>query len=103
MLNGFYEQAKETKMFALKIRNLYFELKKELKDKTPKIYTADLLDALFSFPIISPVKLGTELSVHYGTASRYLAQLEDSDILQSKWVGKYHFFANKKLLSVLHG
>ncbi len=103
MLTGFYEQAKETKMYALKIRNLYFELKNELKGKTPKIYSADLLDALFSFPIISPVKLGTELNVHYGTASRYLKQLESSGVLQSKWVGKYHFFANRKLLSVLHG
>lgn len=103
MLNGFYEQAKETKIFALKIKDLYFELKQELKAKNQKIYSADLLDALFTFPIISPVKLAAEINVHYGTASRYLVQLEKSGVLKSKWMGKYHFFMNKKLLTVLHG
>jgi len=103
MLKGFSEQATETTLLALKIKNLFFDQKKQLKSIYGKIYSSDLLEALFSFPVISPVKLGGELGVHYGTASRYLAQLEKGGFLQSKWVGKYHFFANTKLLKLIHG
>jgi Fic family protein len=103
MLQGFSEQATETTLLALTIKNLFFQQKEELKTTYGKIYTTDLLEALFSFPVITPVKLGHELGVHYGTASRYLIQLEKGGFLQSKWVGKYHFFANTKLLKLIHG
>jgi Fic family protein len=103
ILEGFSKQATETQLLALDIKNLFFEQKEELKTKYGKIYSSDLLEALFTFPVISPVKLGHELGVHYGTASRYLTQLEKGGFLQSKWVGKYHFFANSKLLKLIHG
>ncbi|MEO8581682.1 MAG: Fic family protein [Patescibacteria group bacterium] len=103
MLQGFADQATETTLLALKIKNLFQEQKQELKSVYGKIYSADLLESMFSFPVISPVKLGSELAIHYGTASRYLVQLEKGGFLQSKWVGKYHFFANIKLLKLIHG
>jgi len=103
MLQGFAEQATETTLLALNIKNLFFAQKNELKTNFKKIYTTDLLEAFFAFPIITPIKLGHELGVHYGTASRYLTQLEKGGFLQGKWVGKYHFFANTKLLKLIHG
>ncbi len=58
-------------------------------------------DALFTYPIISPVSLGKTLNIHYTTASRYLAALAGAKILGEAVVGKYHFFVNKKLLDLL--
>jgi len=80
---------------------LYHSYKDEIKNKHKKIYTADLVEALFSFPIITPVKLGKELGVHYTTASRHLVALEKSGYLKENVVGKYHFYTNHKLLNIM--
>ena len=81
---------------------LYLETKSNIKTNHKKIYSSDLIEAIFTSPIINPVKLASVLGVHYVTASRHLAQLEKIGVLQSKWVGKYHFFANTSLLQLLH-
>jgi Fic family protein len=102
MIKGFYMQAKETKEMVFKIMSLYYRTKKLLKTNNKKIYSADLVEALFAYPIISPVKLSNELGIHYTTASRYLEALEKADFLKSKKVGKYHLYANVNLLKIIH-
>ena len=102
MLNGFCQQAKLTKEIVAKIRGLYFNLKDDLKKNHRNIYNADLVESLFTYPIISPVRLGTEMGVHYTTASRYLKSLEKAGILVSRRVGTFHLFAYKDLLDILH-
>ncbi|MBI5399989.1 Fic family protein [Candidatus Saganbacteria bacterium] len=101
MLNGFYLQAKETRELLLKIMRLFEEYKQKSKIEHRKIYSADLVEALFTFPIITPVKLGKELGIHYATASRHLHQLAKAKMLGEQKVGKYHFFINKELLKVM--
>jgi Fic family protein len=101
MLDGFHQQAKETKNLILKIKVLYFEFKKNLKTNFRKIYSADLVDNLFSYPIITPVRLAKELGSHYTTTSRYLAQLSKAGVLQEAKMGKYHLFINKDLISLM--
>ena len=101
MLSGFYLQAKETKEILFNIMKLFHSYKDEIKNKHKKIYTADLIEALFSFPIITPVKLGKELGIHYTTASRHLVTLEKSGFLKENVVGKYHFYTNQKLLNIM--
>lgn len=101
MLEGFYLQAKDTKETLFKIMKLYFEFKDTLKKTHPKIYTADLVDILFSSPIISPVKLASLLGSHYMTASKYLAQMAKSNLLKEGKYGRYHLFVNERLLSVV--
>lgn len=101
MLKGYYEQALDTKKTILKIKTLYFDFKRNLKINFKKIYSADLVDKLFSFPIITPVKLGKELGIHYMTASRYLSLLAKNKILEEKRIGKYHLFINTSLLKVI--
>lgn len=101
MIEGFYLQAMETQDLLIKIMTLFEEHKQKLRIEYKKIYTADLVEALFSFPIISPVKLGKILGIHYTTASRHLKQLAAAGILSETIYGKYHLFANKKLLSVM--
>lgn len=101
MLQGFYMQAKETKETLKKVTVLHRELKEKIKTEHSKIYSADLLEALFSYPVIIPTKLASEINIHYTTASKHLSQLAEAGILKSMKVGRNHFFINKKLVSIL--
>ena len=101
MLQGFYLQAKETKETLNAIVKLYHELRQNIKNNHNKIYSADLLEVLFSYPIITPTKLASAMSIHYTTASKHLQQLAEVGILHSMKVGRNHFFANQALLKLL--
>jgi Fic family protein len=101
MLKGFYTQAKETKVVLLKLIELLQKMKEEVKENHKKIYSSDLVEALFAHPIITPVNLGKRLDVNYRTASRYLAELVRGKVLQESYAGKYHLFLNKPLLKLL--
>ena len=101
MLQGFYSQANETKETLKKVSLYHYELKKQIKTDYSKIYSADLLDALFSYPVITPTKLASEMEIHYTTASKHLLILSEAGILHSIKVGRNHFFVNKKLVSML--
>ncbi|MFH0992142.1 MAG: Fic family protein [bacterium] len=103
MLKGFHTQAKETKESLLKLIHLLKKTKERVKEKHKKIYTSDLVEALFAYPIITPVNLGKCLGIHYRTASRYLAELVKGKVLQEDYVGKYHLFINKPLMELLKG
>lgn len=101
ILDAFYFQANETIKLLLAIRNLYEKFKTEIQKKLPKIYSMDLVEKIFSFPVLTPVKLGEKLNIHYTTASRYLKILSQIGYLKSSRIGKHHFFMNEDLLKVL--
>lgn len=101
MLQGFYLQAKETKETLKKVTSLHKALKEKIKNEHKKIYSADLLEALFSYPVITPTRLALEMNIHYTTASKYLMQLYEAKILDSVKAGRNHFFVNNKLVSIL--
>jgi Fic family protein len=103
LLNGFYSQAKETKDVLFKLIDLLHKSKQAIKEKHKNIYSADLVETLFAYPIITPVSLGKLLNVNYRTASKYLAQLERGKILHGSKVGRHHFFINRQLLELLKG
>lgn len=101
LLTALYFQAKETKETLVAAMALYHEMRKRIRSGFPKVYSGDLVEALFTYPIISPVSLGKALGIHYTTASRYLTTLASGKVLGEAVVGKYHFFVNKKLLELL--
>lgn len=101
MLKGFQSQARGTKEVLFKVTEMLEKMKEHLRTKHRKIYSSDLVEALFAYPIITPVSLGKKLDVNYRTASRYLAVLAKGKVLQESYVGKYHLYANKALLKVL--
>jgi Fic family protein len=103
MLKGFHSQAKETKEVLFKLRDLFREDKERIRTKHQKIYSADLVEALFTYPIITPVNLGKQINVNYRTASKYLAELAKSKFLKESYIGKYHLYINKQLLDLLRG
>lgn len=103
MLKGYEIQAAATKDIIFKIMNLFWKLKREIKTKDKTVYSADFVEAIFTFPVISPVKLARELGVHYTTASRYLRRMKKIGIMTDKKIGKYHFYLNRKLIELIHG
>jgi Fic family protein len=101
MLQGFNLQARETKEVLLDLMRLLEETKERVRSQHRKIYSGDLVEALFAYPIITPVSLGKRIAVNYRTASRYLAELAKAKVLAESYVGKYHLFINKPLLGLL--
>jgi Fic family protein len=101
MLKAFHQQAQDTKTTLFKIMDLLENTREHVKDKHRKIYSAELVEAIFSLPIITPVNLGKKIHVNYRTASRYLAELARGKVLRESYVGKYHLYANKPLLKLL--
>ncbi|MCC6298922.1 MAG: Fic family protein [Anaerolineales bacterium] len=102
MLRGFHVKAMETREDLNKIAILFDQIKEQIRSENKKIYGLDLVEALFTYPIITPTKLASELNMHYTTTSRYLAQLTEMGILKEAFVGKRHLFANHKLLKILN-
>ncbi len=101
MLNALYTQARMTKEFLFAVTDMLEKTRERIKSEHRKIYSSELVEALFAYPIITPVNLGKRLGVHYRTASRYLAELCSHKILRESIVGKYHLYINKPVLDLL--
>ncbi len=103
MLKGFYLQSKETKEQLFKVMDLFNNYKDEIKKQCPNIYSVELIEILFSFPVITPIRLGKLMNVHYTTSSKYLKQLTEKGFLKHQQVGKYQLYINKELIGILRG
>lgn len=103
MLHGFYLQAKETKEQLFKVMYLYYKKRDEIKEKCQSAYSSDLVELIFAMPVITPVKLGNLMNVHYTTATRYLKALHAAGFLDHQRVGKYQLYINKELINTLNG
>ena len=101
MLDAFRKQSIESTDILLKIKVLHEGVKRRIRKELPKIYSRDLVDAIFSQPFITPTRYGEMLKVTYQTGSSHLKSLEKTGIMQSVRVGKYLFFANIALLDLL--
>jgi len=101
MLEGINTQAIETKKVLFDILQLFRSMKDQIKQNHKNIYSSDLVELLFAFPIITPLKFGGGLNIHYTTATRRLHKLVEGGILDNKKFGKYQMYINKKLISLL--
>lgn len=102
MLKAFTDQAKESTKLLLAIRQLHEDTKRRIRQELPKIYSRDMIDAIFSKPFINPTKYGELLKVSYQTGSSHLKHLEKAGFMQSLKVGKYHLFLNKPLFALIN-
>jgi Fic family protein len=101
MLQGFYAKAMETREDLQKVTVLFDQIKEQIRLENKKIYGLELVETLFTYPVITPTKLASELNMHYTTTSRYLSQLTEMGILKDTKVGKHHLFVNYRLLEIL--
>ncbi len=101
MLRALCLQADETKQTFFRVTELQQDFKRILQEEHKKIYSSDLVDALFNFPVVTPVKLGQTLGIHYTTATRYLTELAEAGILRDTFHGRYHLFVNHRLMEII--
>ena len=102
MLEGFYQQARETKATLLAVMQQLHDFKQALRSSDHRRVPFDMAEHLFSHPVTTPVLAGRELGVHYKTASKHLAQLAANGLLESKQVGRYQLYLNRPLLTLLN-
>ena len=101
MLEGFYQQARETKATLLAVMQQLQEFKQQLRAGDLRRVPFELAEHVFSYPVTTPVLAGRELGVHYKTASKHLAQLAALGLLENTQVGRYQLYSNRPLLTVL--
>jgi Fic family protein len=102
MVKGFKEQAIITKKHLLETNVLFKETISKVKDEAPTIYSHELIEAIFTAPIITPTALAKKLSVHHITAGNYLKKLQKIGIMRSQKYGKYQMYGNIKLINLLN-
>ena len=100
ILKGIEQTAGETVNIINKIRDEMYLMKQELRSKT-KIYSKELLEALFyefytKIPYIAKI-----LNVSEKTAQKYLDMLVDLSFLTSEKVGRERIYKNERLFQII--
>ena len=100
ILKGIEEISKKTIKTIKNIENLMNETKNIIIEQKPKIYSKDLLEALFYHPYTKRAFIEEQLNVSRPTATNYLNELEKLGILSSKKIGKEVFYVHNKLFEL---
>lgn len=100
MIKGVEEIAKENIQIIENIENLMNETKNIIIEQKPKIYSKDLLEALFYHPYTKRAFIEEHLNISRPTATSYLSELEKLGILSSKKIGKEIFYIHNKLFDL---
>lgn len=95
------ESARWTNEKIRSIRELHSRLKTELREKLPKIYSAELLDVLLGLPYCRIGDLVSAGIAKRQAAAGYLKQLVDIGILSEEKVGREKLFIHHNYLQLL--
>lgn len=101
MLNGIEKTAESTIKTISEIKNLITKVNDLILLKYPKIYSKELLDALFIHPYTKIDFLVEILNIHRETASKYLKNLEEIGILKEMKLNKTKYYINIELYKLL--
>jgi len=83
ILNAVETQATETAKTVTQIKKMHKEYKETIKDKLPKIYTAELVDYLFANPFYSQQRLSQAVDKERKTAAKYLNSLLEEKLIEA--------------------
>ncbi|HTB06456.1 MAG TPA: Fic/DOC family N-terminal domain-containing protein [Bacteroidia bacterium] len=83
------------------IRNLLDKAIDKVKDELPKIYSKELVEALFQQPYCRIATLEETLGISRFTASKYLKELESIGLLKGEKAGRDMLYINKALFNLL--
>jgi Fic family protein len=103
ILEGIEQTARETIVLIKEISTLMERFRQRIQEQEPRMYSKDLIEALFKHPYTKVEFLQRELNVHYLTASKYLKRLVEGGILQKHRIGKSNFYINEELFDLLSG
>lgn len=101
IVKGFATQSTHSFELLQRIQHLQSDYQETLKKEQPTIYKHELVEAIFTKAVQTPVQLAKDIDVHYVTASKYLKSLADLGLLRVKKSGKYTYFINHKLLELI--
>lgn len=101
ILKGIEETSKNTIELIKKIEQEMELYKNEFMDKLPKIYSEELLDALF-FEVYTRINyIEEKCGVTRQTAATYLNQLVDIGLLEYEKIGRESIYKNTRLIDLL--
>ena len=100
ILIGIEEMAEETINIINKIRDEILKMKHELRDKT-KIYSKELLEALFYEFYTKIPYIQKQLGVSDKTAQKYLDSLVQLGMLTSEKIGRERIYKNERLFKII--
>lgn len=101
MLEGIEQTANQTIQLIHQINEQMQTTANEIQQHSTKLYSKDLLEALFVHPYTKIEFIEQRLIITRQTASKYLKRLEELGILQSTQVGNSKFFINKRFYELL--
>lgn len=103
ILNGVEQTATETTLLIGKISVLMEEFRQRIQEQEPRMYSKDLIEALFKHPYTKVETLQRHLKKGDTTVYRYLETLAGHGILQKYKIGRSNFYINVSLYSLLAG
>src|SRR5690606_12303544 len=101
MLAAIEDTARWTTLKIVAIRDLSEKTAAHVKAERPKIYTRELIDAIFEQPYCRISNVVDKGIAQRQAASRYLAELVDLGVLQAVALGREKLFINPSLLQLL--
>lgn len=99
MLKGVDVTAKHTIQIIQEIRTLMNAYKVKIRSDF-KFYSHDLLNSLFQHPYTKIEWIERDLSVSRKTASKYLDELTEANLLRKEKIGKSQFYINDPLFEI---
>lgn len=100
MLKGVEVTSNETIIIINKIKILMDDYKLKIRNNF-NFYSHDLINILFKHPYTKSSFLERELKIHRRTANNYLNVLADFGLLSKTKIGKFNYYINEPLLSIL--
>lgn len=97
MLKGIADTAKQTITLINSIKILMQQYKHQIREKSPKIYSQDLLNNLFKHPYTKIDFVMRDLNVSRITATNYLDNLVELGLLEKHKIGRSNYYLNQAL------
>ena len=101
MLDAVEQTSLETIELVNNISNLMIQTQDKISQELPKVYSKDLVEILFMHPYTKIEFLVDKLRITRKTASKYLSELENINILKSIQIKNRKFFINVELFELL--
>jgi Fic family protein len=100
MLEAVIQTALSTIQMIKEIKILMQDYKQKIRTELPKIYSQELLNNLFNHPYTKIEFIMQDLSVSRLTATKYLDQLVDLQLLKKEKIQRSNYYINEPLLKL---
>lgn len=101
ILDGVEQTAKQTTSLVHAIKQLMQEYKIKMRSEIPRIYSQDLLNAIFSHPYSKISFVERDLHVSRITATKYLDELTRIELMHKLKLGRDSYYLNRGLVDLL--